>query len=77
MREQFQASSSKRERDYARQFEYLVLTVSPVEPLPAARQRLTEHAEYGKWELERTVIYIGGVRRYWLRRKILRVPRTA
>lgn len=77
MREQFQRSSSKRERDYARQFEYLVLTVSPVEDLPEARRRLTEHAEYGKWELERSVIYMGGARRYWLRRKILRVPRTA
>ncbi|GAB3522086.1 DUF5703 family protein [Arthrobacter monumenti] len=77
MREQIQKSSSKRERDYARQFEYLVLTVSPVESLPEARRRLNEHAEYGKWELERSVIYFGGARRYWLRRKILRVARTA
>jgi hypothetical protein len=77
VREQFQAGSAKRERDYARDFEYLVLTVSPVESLREARQRVTEHAEYGKWELTRTVIYIGGVRRYWLRRKVMRVARTA
>jgi hypothetical protein len=36
-----------------------------------------EHAEYGRWELSRTVIYEGGVRRMWLRRKIMRVQRTA
>lgn len=77
VREQFQSGSLKRERDYARQFEYLVLTVSPVEPLREARQRLTEHAEYGKWELTRTVIYTGGAQRYWLRRKVMKVARTA
>lgn len=77
MREQFTAGSVSRERDYARQYEYLVLTVAPSESLPAARQRLTEHAEYGKWELERSRLYVGGGRQYWLRRKILRVERTA
>lgn len=76
MREQFRTTSTRHERDYGRQFEYLVLTVSPLESLPAARQRVTEHAEYGKWELERSVLYVGGMRRYWLRRKILRVART-
>jgi hypothetical protein len=37
------------------------------------RRRLTEDAEYGQWELFRTRIYIGGRRRTWLRRKIIRV----
>lgn len=41
-----------------------------------ARQLLTEHAEYGRWELARVRLYVGGRRRVWLRRRILRVTRT-
>nr|WP_068250911.1 DUF5703 family protein [Janibacter corallicola] len=41
------------------------------------RQELADHAEYGRWELHRTVVYLGGARRTWLRRKIIRVPRPA
>jgi hypothetical protein len=59
-----------------RQYEYLILSVRPDEPVPVAYQRLREHAEYGKWELERTRLYIGGSRQYWLRRRVLRVERT-
>ncbi|GAA2176041.1 hypothetical protein GCM10009784_20880 [Arthrobacter parietis] len=77
MREQFLNSTAIRKRDYGRQYEYLVLTVNAGEPLSMARQLLTEHAEYGKWELERSCIYINGHRRFWLRRKVLRVERTA
>ncbi len=77
MREQFLNPTAVRKRDYGRQYEYLVLTVNAGEPLSAARQLLTEHAEYGKWELERSCIYMGGNRRFWLRRKVLRVQRTA
>ena len=77
MKEQIRSSDVARERDYARQYEYLILTVSPNESLPAARQAVREHAEYGKWELERSALYMGGGRKYWLRRRILRVERTA
>lgn len=77
MREQFLNPTATLERDYGRRYEYLVLTVNAGEPVNAARQLLTEHAEYGKWELERSCIYIGGGRRYWMRRKVLRVERTA
>ena len=41
-----------------------------------ALQVLTEHAEYGRWELARVLLYAGGRRRVWLRRRILRVSRT-
>jgi hypothetical protein len=37
---------------------------------------LTEEAEYGRWELSRVRLYAGGVRRVWLRRRIIRVQRT-
>lgn len=59
-----------------RQFEYLEITVSPGESVPVAYQRLREHAEYGKWELSRSVLYLGGQRKYVMRRKVFRVERT-
>lgn len=70
-------NKQRRERDYAGQYEYLVLSVSGSQSLPQARQTLTDHAEYGKWELQRSRIYSGGGRKFWLRRKVLRVERTA
>jgi hypothetical protein len=39
------------------------------------RRALVDAAEYGHWELHRTRIYLGGIQRTWLRRKIIRVPR--
>jgi hypothetical protein len=75
MKEHFLSSSVRRERDYVKQYEYLVLTVGPEDSLPEARRRLVEHSEYGKWELERR-LYVGGGRRFWLRRKVIQVQRT-
>ena len=40
------------------------------------RKMLTDEAEYGRWELARTQLYIGGARRVWLRRRIMRVSST-
>lgn len=37
---------------------------------------LTEAAEYGRWELARTSVYLGGERRVWLRRRIMTVRST-
>ena len=42
-----------------------------------ARQLLTDHAEYGHWELARLRLYPDGSRRVWLRRRVIRVVRTA
>lgn len=76
MKEHFLTSSVLRERDYVRQYEYLVLTLSPDDSLHEARRRLVEHSEYGKWELERSRLYVGGGRRFWLRRRVTQVQRT-
>lgn len=57
-------------------FEYLVLTVRPGQSVADARRELVEHAEYGKWELRTTRLYRGGMRRYWMRRRIMRVSST-
>ncbi|WP_372699288.1 DUF5703 family protein [Arthrobacter sp. JSM 101049] len=62
--------------DPAGGFEYLVLTVRPGQSIADARRELTEHAEYGKWELRTTRLYFGGVRRYWMRRRVMRVAST-
>jgi hypothetical protein len=57
-------------------WEYLVMTVAPRDSLAAARRRVVEHAEYGQWELQRSILYRGGARRYWMRRRIIRVQST-
>jgi hypothetical protein len=58
------------------EFEYRVLTVGRGADRGALRQQLTAEAEYGKWELARTRVYVGGARKMWLRRRIIRVTRT-
>ncbi len=45
-------------------------------PRSAVRQLLTDHAEYGGWELTRLRRYRDGTRDVWIRRKIIRVPAT-
>ena len=51
-------------------------------PLPSkssrqvARTILTELAEYGRWELVRTRIYPNGIKRMWVKKRVLRVERT-
>lgn len=57
-------------------WEYLVMTVAPHDSLAEARRRVVEHAEYGQWELQRSILYRGGARRYWMRRRIIRVQST-
>lgn len=61
----------------AGEYEFRVITIPPRMSRAEARQLLTEHAEYGRWELARVRLYAGGMRRVWLRRRIIRVPRSA
>lgn len=42
----------------------------------AAHRMLTDHAEYGHWELARLRMYADGTRKATLRRKIIRVRRS-
>ncbi|WP_344266654.1 DUF5703 family protein [Streptomyces sodiiphilus] len=42
----------------------------------AATRLLTEHAEYGHWELDRLRLYPDGSRRVRLRRRIIRQVRA-
>lgn len=58
------------------QYEYRVLTIGRETGRSQARAMLTEEAEYGRWELARTLVYAGGSRKVWLRRKVIRVRST-
>ncbi|MCU1433099.1 MAG: hypothetical protein JWP95_2204 [Actinotalea sp.] len=58
------------------QYEYRVLTIDGATSRNDVRRRLTEEAEYGRWELAKSRLYAGGGRKVWLRRKIIRVRST-
>lgn len=57
-------------------YEYRVLTLGGVSSPGEARRLLTDEAEYGRWELARSLLYPGGRRKVWLRRKIIPVRST-
>jgi hypothetical protein len=58
------------------EYELQQFEVSRTESRGAVRRLLTDHAEYGGWELARLRRYPDGTRRVWLRRRIIRVMRT-
>jgi hypothetical protein len=58
------------------EYSYLVLYLPRGMPREAARRILTQHAEYGHWELSRLRLYADGSRKATLRRTIIRTART-
>jgi hypothetical protein len=58
------------------EYDYLVLYMPRDVSRNAARRILTDHAEYGAWELDRLRLYADGSRKATLRRRIIRVTRT-
>lgn len=59
------------------EYEYLTLDFPRHIRREDVRRALTEHAEYGHWELHRSLLYVGGLRRAYLRRRIIRVRRAS
>jgi len=59
------------------EYSYLVLNLPRGTSRDAARRILTDHAEYGHWELSRLRLYADGSRKATLRRKVIRAVRTA
>ncbi len=57
------------------EFSYLVLYIPRGTSRDAARRILTDHAEYGNWELSRLRLYPDGSRKATLRRTIIRQVR--
>lgn len=66
----------RRRESPSRHFEWRVVDIAPNVSYSEARGLLTEQAEYGQWELARSVLYTGGARRVWLRRRVIRLQRT-
>jgi len=58
------------------EYDYFTLYMPRGTPRETARKILTDHAEYGAWELARVRIYADGSRKATLRRKIIRAVRT-
>ncbi|MCG7427334.1 DUF5703 family protein [Helcobacillus massiliensis] len=56
------------------EMEFQVVTIPRGSTLGEVRQALQDEAEYGRWELARTQLLIGGGKRVFLRRRIIRVP---
>lgn len=59
-----------------KEYELRIITIDPNLTRQEAKELLTDEAEYGKWELDRTRLYMGGRRKVWLRRRVMRVKRT-
>ena len=59
------------------EYEYRVLVFSRDVSRADLCRAVSDEAEYGHWELSRLRRYRGGARRVWLRRRIIRVQRTA
>ena len=59
------------------EYEYRVLVFSRDVSRSDLSRAVADEAEYGHWELSRLRLYLGGGRRVWLRRRIIRVQRTA
>jgi hypothetical protein len=57
------------------EYSYLVLYIPRGTSRDAARRILTDHAEYGRWELSRLRLYPDGSRKATLRRQIIRQMR--
>ena len=58
------------------EYAYMVVHLPRGTTREAARRFLTDHAEYGEWELARLRLYPDGSRKVTLRRRIIRAVRT-
>lgn len=56
------------------EYSYLVLNLPRGTPRDVARRILTDHAEYGDWELAKMRMFADGSRKATLRRRIIRQP---
>ena len=59
------------------EYEYRVVAFARNTSRGEVQRALVEQAEHGHWELARMRLYWSGTRTAWLRRKIIRVQRTA
>ena len=60
----------------AADYEFQIFTVPRGISFGQVRAELAEQAEYGRWEHARARLYIGGGKKVWMRRRIIRVQST-
>lgn len=60
----------------AEDYEFQILTVPRGTSIGQVRAELAEQSEYGRWEHARTRLYLGGGKKVWMRRRIIRVQST-
>jgi hypothetical protein len=58
------------------EYAYMVVNLPRGTSREAARRILTDHAEYGEWELARLRLFADGSRKVTLRRRVIRAVRT-
>jgi hypothetical protein len=58
------------------EYTYLMVYLPRGVSRDAARRILTDHAEYGEWELSRLRLNADGSRKVTLRRRVIRAVRT-
>lgn len=58
------------------EYEYRAVSISRDVSRSDATRMLAEEAEYGRWELATTSLYVGGERRVTLRRRVIRARST-
>lgn len=59
------------------EYEYRMLTLPRRISRREAQAVLADLAERDHWEVARVCLHLGGIRRVWVRRRIIRVVRTA
>ncbi len=70
------ADRRRRRGEPSPQYEYRTVTFARDVPRDETRRLLTADAEYGRWELARSAIYVGGERKVVLRRRWVDVRAT-
>lgn len=70
------ADRARPKRPIGPEYETHVMTIPAAWSHDDLRKLLAEKAEYGRWELTRRRVYLGGHCRVWLRRRVIRVSRT-
>ena len=58
------------------EYEYRTVSIARDTTRHDAARMLTEEAEYGRWELATSSVFLGGGRRVMLRRRIIRTRST-
>lgn len=60
----------------AADYEFQVVTLPRGTSLTLARAEVADEVDRGRWDMVRTRMYVGGARKVWMRRRIIRMRST-